>query len=149
MEAAEKLFSEADQQVIMQAIATAEKNTSGEIRLFIEDACEGNPLDRAVYVFHYLKMNKTKLRNGVLFYLAFADRKFAIIGDSGINGKVPKDFWDEIKFRMTNHFTTENFVAGLSQGITMAGAALAAHFPYAGGEDKNELSDEIVFGIKK
>ena len=138
-------FSEADLRKIEQSIALAEKNTSGEIRLFVEDNCKGNVLDRAAFIFHKLGMDKTKLRNGVLFYLAMESHHFAILGDRGINEKTGKDFWHEIKLLMQGHFTEGDFVTGLSKGIQMSGEALKVHFPYTSG-DRNELSDEIVFG---
>jgi len=142
---AEKYFTEEIRSRINTAIAAAEKKTSGEIRLFIENTCSGEVLDRAAFLFKELKMDATNERNGVLFYLAMKTQKFAILGDSGINSKVPKDFWLDIKVEMQNFFVKDEFSAGLVKGITMAGDALQKYFPYEAG-DKNELSDEIVFG---
>jgi len=93
-------------------------------------------------------MQKTELRNGVLFYLAVADRKFAILGDAGINQKVPANFWDEIKNDVIAHFKEGDFVGGLSQGIIKAGEQLKAHFPYQE-DDVNELDNEISFDDEK
>ena len=139
----------ADEQLqIKAAIAEAEKSTSGEIRLFIEDDCKENVLDRAAFIFNELGMHKTKERNGVLIYLAMDSHHFAIIGDGGINSKVKKDFWHDIKLEMQHHFTAGDFVTGLKNGIEMTGDALKEYFPYHK-SDKNELSDEIVFGKKK
>ena len=141
-------FKESDRQQIMAAIKEAEKNTSGEIRLFIEEECGENVLDRAAFIFTELSMQKTKERNGVLFYLATGSKQFAILGDSGIHAKVEKDFWHAIKHEMQNYFTEGNFVKGLTNGIKMSGEALKTHFPHVKG-DKNELSDDIVFGKKR
>jgi uncharacterized membrane protein len=141
---AEDRLSESDRKEILAAIKAAEKNTSGEIRLFIEDVCGENVLDRAAFIFTNLKIDKTKERNGVLFYLALESRQFAILGDQGINSKVEKDFWHEIKAVMQNHFTEGDFVKGLRKGITMAGEALQKHFSYQK-DDSNELPDDIVF----
>jgi uncharacterized membrane protein len=138
-------FTEDIRSSINTAIAAAEKKTSGEIRLFIENNCAGEVLDRAAFLFKELKMDATRERNGVLFYLAIKAQKFAILGDSGINSKVPKDFWLDIKVEMQNYFVKEDFAGGLVKGITMAGEALQKYFPYLK-DDKNELSDEIVFG---
>lgn len=142
---AEDKFSEEERLRIEAAIADAEKNTSGEIRLFIEDECGLNVLDRAAFIFRELKMHKTKERNAVLFYLALDSRQFAIIGDTGINSKVHTDFWYEIKLAMQNHFTEGDFEHGLRNGVKMTGEALRKYFPYQK-NDKNELSNEIVFG---
>jgi len=142
-----KYFSEESKLRIRNAIRTAELNTSGEIRVHVEKRCKGDVLDRAAYIFGKLKMHKTELRNGVLFYLAIEDHKFAILGDAGINQKVPDDFWENIKEEMEVDFIEGNFADGLSKGIVMAGNQLKEHFPYQV-DDVNELSNEISFGEK-
>jgi uncharacterized membrane protein len=141
---ADNNFNISDRELITAAISEAEKNTSGEIRLFIEDKCGENVLDRAAFVFTQLGMQNTKDRNGVLFYLAFDSRQFAIIGDAGIHAKVKDDFWNEIKSLMASHFKNGEFVAGLTKGIQMSGEALRKYFPYQS-DDKNELPNDIVF----
>lgn len=141
---AKELFTEELQQKVVQAIEQAELNTSGEVRVHVDDHCKGNVLDRAAYIFEKLEMQKTELRNGVLFYLAVADRKFAILGDAGINQKVPSIFWDEIKNNVIAHFKEGDFAGGLSEGIIKAGEQLKAHFPYQE-DDINELDNEISF----
>jgi uncharacterized membrane protein len=140
----EKFFSTEEKKQITDAIAQAELNTSGEIRLHMEGHCKIDVLDRAAYVFEKLEMNKTTQRNGVLFYLAVYDRKFAIIGDAGINQLVAADFWNETKETMLSFFKEGKFADGLAKGILMAGDQLKANFPYQS-DDVNELSDEISF----
>ena len=145
---ASERFNESDRRQILDTIKEAEKNTSGEIRLFIEDDCGEHVLDRAAFIFTELELHKTKERNAVLFYLATDSRQFAILGDQGIHSKVEKDFWHAIKHEMQNHFTEGDFVKGLTNGIRMSGEVLKQHFPHKK-KDKNELSDEIVFGKRK
>jgi len=145
MSAAQDSFTLEQRDQILASIHDAELRTSGEIRLFVENKCDDNVLDRAAFIFHKLKMDKTKERHGVLFYLALASRKFAIIGDSGINSKVSKDFWFDIKLEMQNYFVAGDFVSGLNKGIQMAGEALEKNFPRQK-NDQNELPDDIVFG---
>lgn len=140
----ENFFSKDEKQQITDAIAKAEVNTSGEIRLHMEGHCNLDVLDRAAYVFEKLHMHKTDQRNGVLFYLAVHDHKFAILGDAGINMLVPANFWDEIKESMIGYFKEGKFADGLSTGILMAGEQLKAHFPFHK-DDLNELTDEISF----
>ena len=140
-----KLLSVYDENSVKQAIINAELNTSGEIRVHIEDKCTADVLDRAAYVFEKLEMHKTKLRNGVLFYLATKDRKFAVIGDAGINAVVPPSFWEDMKSEMVEHFRKDKFADGLVYGIEKTGEHLKKHFPHKQ-DDKNELSDEISFG---
>ncbi len=144
----EKYFSEENKLQITNAIRVAEDDTSGEIRVHIEKHCKSDVLDRAAYIFDKLEMQKTQLRNGVLFYLAVEDKKFAILGDAGINEKVPENFWEEIKADVISHFKEGKFADGLSKGIIKAGKQLKAHFPHQD-DDVNELSDEISFGNGK
>lgn len=140
-----KNFSEEDKLQITNAIRVAETNTSGEIRVHIENHCKGDVLDRAAYVFEKLEMHKTKLRNGVLFYLAVKDHKFAILGDGGINDKVEDDFWECTKETVISKLKEGLFADGLAEGIIRAGERLKEHFPYQE-DDENELPDEISFG---
>jgi len=140
----ENFFTTEEKKQITDSIAQAELNTSGEIRLHVEGKCKIDVLDRAAYVFEKLEMHETAQRNGVLFYLAVNDRKFAIIGDSGINQLVAADFWNETKETMLEFFKEEKFAEGLSKGILMAGEQLKTNFPYQS-NDVNELSDEISF----
>lgn len=141
----QKYFTEADQLQITNAIRVAETNTSGEIRVHIETKCVGDVLDRAAYIFEKLEMHKTALRNGVLFYLAVEDRKFAILGDAGINQKVPENFWESTKEVVIGKLKEGKLSEGLSKGIVKAGEQLKTHFPYQK-DDVNELSDDISFG---
>jgi uncharacterized membrane protein len=142
MSKTEDFLSKADEQEIVQAIVEAEKNTSGEIRVHIEEHSEKSPLDRAQEVFFELNMNETQDRNGVLFYICVSDKKFAIIGDKGINDAVESDFWDDTKDTVIANFKEGNFKKGLVDGILKAGQRLKHYFPYQS-DDTNELSNEI------
>jgi len=141
---AKDFFTREDQQQIVEAIKKAEKNTSGEIRVHIENYKKKTVLDRAAYWFKKLAMHKTELRNGVLFYLAVDSRQFAILGDVGINRKVGNDFWIEVRDVMVEHFKKDEFTQGLSKGIEMTGEKLKVFFSYQT-DDVNELPDEISF----
>jgi uncharacterized membrane protein len=134
-----------EEQEIVAAITAAEKETSGEIRVHIENTSSIAAYDRALLVFEELKMHETELKNGVLIYLAVADKAFAICGDKGINDLVPTDFWDTTKEAMLFHFKNGNFKEGLIDGIQKAGSQLKSYFPWQK-EDTNELSNEISKG---
>ena len=139
-----KRFTSEEKERIIQAIRDAEKNTSGEIRVHIENHCPKAALDQAAQMFAELKMHKTALRNGVLIYLALQDRQFAIIGDAGINAKVPDNFWDSTKSLMLEQFRQGELCNGLCRGIQEVGRQLKNLFPYQS-DDVNELPDEISF----
>ncbi|MBI1838541.1 MAG: TPM domain-containing protein [Flavobacteriia bacterium] len=137
-------FTEIQQRSIQMSIENAELNTSGEIRVHLESKCKKEPMERAIEVFNKLKMIETAERNGVLFYFAVDDQKFAILGDKGINDIVGDYFWDEIKNQMLIEFKRKQFSVGLCQGIEMAGLKLKTHFPHQK-DDKNELTNDISF----
>lgn len=141
-----KLLSEIEETQILESIKDAETQTSGEIKLHIESNCKGDSVERAVEVFVKLKMHETDLRNGVLFYVATESKKFAIIGDKGINEKVSENFWENTKEKMKGYFIKQEFAKGIIEGIKMAGEQLHVFFPYDSATDKNELSDDISFG---
>lgn len=139
------MFSPQDQEKIKNAIISAEKNTSGEIKVHIELYCKTNPMQRAIQLFNQLELYRTAARNGVLIYLAYKDHKFAILGDEGIHTIVGQDFWDTTKDVMIGHFKNGQYLQGLCEGIEKAGEQLKTNFPYQS-DDKNELSDDISFG---
>ncbi len=138
------LTAEEEKQVV-EAIRTAEKNTSGEIRVHLEKTSKIDVYERALEVFHMLKMDNTKLQNGVLIYVAVEDKTFVIFGDEGINNVVEDDFWESTKNIMQGHFKRGHFKQGLVDGILKAGKQLEVHFPWEV-DDKNEISDDISIG---
>lgn len=142
---ASDFFTLQQKEAINKAVQDAELETSGEIRVHVENNCEGDVLDRAATVFDKLGMTRTEQRNGVLFYVAVKSHKFAILGDMGINAKVPDDFWETTKTLMLEHFKKGQFTEGLVEGITLAGKELKAWFPYQT-DDVNELPDDLSFG---
>jgi uncharacterized membrane protein len=138
------IFTDEEQQRIRMAIEDAEQHTSGQLRVCIEKTCSETVLDRAAKYFHQLDMHKTKLRNGVLIYVAVVDRKFAIIGDAGINKVVPENFWDDTRDDMLQHFKAGNLVEGIVTGLEISGNHLQKYFPHKDGGN-NELPDDIAF----
>ena len=144
----DKYFTEKQKSDMVAAIQDAEKDTSGEIRIHIENHSRKAPLDRAAQVFAELEMHKTALRNGVLIYVALKDHTLAIIGDIGINQKVPSDFWNNVKEQLVHSFKEGKVSEGLSEAVRTVGKQLKTLFPYQS-DDVNELSDDISFGKDK
>lgn len=136
--------------LLVEAIRQAELATSGEIRVHLEEECStSDPMVRAEQVFLELGMHRTAQRNGVLFYVAWTSRQFAVIGDAGINSAVPDDFWEQTKEMVLSHFRRQQYVVGLEQGVKLVGEQLRRYFPYNAATDKNELDDSISFGKKQ
>jgi len=145
MSKVENFLTAEEEQEIIEAIRDAEKNTSGEIRVHIEQDSELDAFERAMEVFHYLKMDNTKQQNGVLIYVAVDAKTFVIYGDQGINDVVPENFWDSTKDVMQSHFKANRFKQGLIESVLKAGEQLEKHFPWIHG-DIDELSNEISKG---
>jgi len=141
----EDFLSLQEEEQIIAAIRKAESHTSGEIRVHIEKRTEIDAYERAMEVFHFLKMDTTRLRNGVLIYLAIDDKNFVIFGDQGINDVVAHDFWDSTRDIMLDHFKSGDFKQGLIEGVLKAGEQLETHFPWED-RDKNELPNRISKG---
>lgn len=138
-------FSREEKKDIVEAIRLAEKDTSGEIRVYFERSTKNmSVMDRAYRAFEKLKMDSTAEGNGVLFYVAFGDHECAIIGGAGIHAKVGNQFWEEELEILQSHFRRDEYVSGLQQAIRLAGERLAQYFPYQR-DDVNELDDEIYF----
>lgn len=144
MPTAKNFFTEAEQKMLVQAIAKAEEHTSGEIRLHIENFCPGNELTRAKKVFTALKMDATSERNGVLIYIATLSHKIAVIGDEGIHQKVQAEFWNTLVKDLIKKFKEGRKAEALSECIIECGAQLGKYFPRKN-EDKDELSNTISY----
>lgn len=142
-----EFFSAKDKEQIVQAIRDAERETSGEVRIFVESKNPMvNVMDRAAEIFFDLKMQNTEHRNAVLLYIAMKDKELALFGDEGIYEKVGADFWNSEVKSMIARFSKENISDGIEQCIQHIGQTLKEKFPYEAATDKNELPDDIVFG---
>ena len=142
-----KLFSATDREAIHSAIRKAEEGTSGELRLFLEDHCASDTLDRASYIFEKLQIKSTGARNGVLIYIAVLDHRFCVIGDSGIHSRVGDAFWEEIRNKMQMQFKDGKLREGIIEAIEAVGKKFKVLFPQKSKDDSNELPDDIVFGL--
>lgn len=141
-----RLIPREEEKTIVEAIKLAEKQTSGEIRVHIESECkEKSPIARAIFIFDAIGMHQTKLRNGVLIYVALKSKKFAIIGDSGINAVIPDNFWNSTRDSLKEHFKIGKITEGIKEAILSTGEILKKEFPYQS-DDINEQSDEISYG---
>ena len=142
-----EFFSANDKAEIVEAIRLAEKETSGEIRIYVESKnAYMDPIDRAAEIFFKLKMQETDPRNAVLLYIAMDHHELALFADEDIYQKAGKAYWDEEVRRMIANFTRDNISKGIAQCVREIGETLKEKFPYIPTEDKNELPDEIVFG---
>ena len=144
-----KFLTKEQEQTIVSAIKTAETNTSGEVRVHIEDRCKAkDPIDRAKQVFADLNMHETELKNGVIVYVATKDHKMAVWGDEGIHSNVGQEFWNDVLELMKKNFMAEDYESGLRDAVLLIGEKLRQFFPYQS-DDVNELDDDISYGKKR
>jgi len=142
-----RFFSKEENSLIVEAIREAERQTSGEIRVYVESRCRFvDPLDRAAEVFWSLKMDYTERHNSVLLYVAIKDHQFAIFADTGIHQQLGNEFWQQQVNVLGQYFRSEHYAEALIHVIRDIGIALHQHFPYDPDTDRNELPDDIVFG---
>jgi uncharacterized membrane protein len=143
-----KVFTERDLADIAEAVGRAERTTSAEIRVHLEQRVHHHrgeapdTMRRAQEVFHHLEMHKTRDRNGVLVYLALADRKLAIIGDEAIHARVGDAYWARVRDLMVQHLKSEAPRDAIVHAVEDVGRVLAEHFPRRS-DDTDELSNEV------
>lgn len=140
-------LSEADLDRIAEAIAAAEKTTSGELRVHV--VARLLPLEnarrRAIREFFRLGMDRTKDSSGVLLFVAARSSRFEIVADKGINEKIEPGVWREIASEITDHIHEKGLGDGLEHGVHRISGLLASRFPVRS-DDVNELPDEVSFG---
>ena len=132
------------QRRIADAITDAERHTTGEICVHVTPRCRGDVMKRAVKTFNRLHLYTTKRRNAVLIFIAYDDRKLAILGDTGTNNAVPQGFWDGEVEELTRYLKAGRPVDGLCAIIARMGERLSQYFP-GERDDENELSNEVTY----
>jgi len=137
-----------DSRRIEEAIRQAERRTSGEIRVSVSRFFWGDVRRVAERAFARLGMMATRHRNGILFFIVPARRRFVVLGDEGIHARVGQEFWERVTAAVSEHLRDGDFTLGLVHGIETVGEQLALHFPFDPTTDANELPDEIDFGRK-
>lgn len=141
---ASDLLTDEQEQRIIKQIQQAEKKTSGEIRVHIENQCSGDALTRAARIFHELGMDETEQQNGVLIYIACDDHKAAVYAGKGIHKQVEDHFWNDVLQVLIEHFKKEEYEEGIADAVQIVGKKLTEMYPYERG-DVNELRDDISY----
>jgi uncharacterized membrane protein len=136
------LISRLDDRRIVDAIAAAERSTSGEIRVCISQHPQPDALSAARRQFCRLKMERTKRRNGVLIYFVPHTRQFAVWGDVAVHEKGGDDLWREVVTGMTPMLKEGKYTEAVVFSVQRVGEVLARHFP-PDPADRNELPDRL------
>ncbi len=129
----------------MEVIRQVESGTSGEIRVHVQRASTNNVMNDAKKFFRKNRMHRTRERNGVLIFISWKSRAFAILGDEGIHRIVGDVFWNETRDRMNAHFLKNELKEGIIVGLRSVGEKLKAAFPPRA-DDCNELPNTVTEG---
>jgi len=80
----------------------------------------------------------------VLIYASSAERRVEIVADDAIHAKVGETAWNEAVRAAVQAIRGGDAAAGLIAAIERCGAALAEHFPAAGGAPRPPPADELT-----
>lgn len=115
---------------IVDAIRDAENLSSGQIRVHLSKKwIESDPTARAQQLFDQYRMADTPSRNSVLIYVNLRKRKFAILGDAGINQAVEPHFWQKIALELTENLRSTQSERAIGFTVTSIGQTLKKYFP--------------------
>jgi uncharacterized membrane protein len=140
-----QLLRNIDAARVKEAIARAERRTSGEIMVSVAPIFWGSIEKAAQKAFVRLGIAHTKEHNGVLIFVVPGRKKFMVIGDSGIHAKVGQEFWEAVAGQLSGHFRKGDFTGGLVSAVDVIGEKLERHFPYDAASDVNGLPDDVDF----
>jgi uncharacterized membrane protein len=137
-----RMLRSIDVERVRQAIADAEHQTSGHIRVSLAPFFWGSVEKAADRAFTRLGMG-TRQRNAVLLFVVPARRRFVVLGDEGIHAHVGPEFWQHVSAAIAERFQKRDFTGGLVHGVETVGSELAAHFPYDTAAAEHEPPDDV------
>lgn len=141
-------FSQADLDEIKGVVQEAEKHTSGEIKVKIISKFDSGTSDlrqQAEIEFQREGLHNTRGKTGVLVLMVLGERRFTILGDSGIYSQIAQGYWDTLAGRMSSAFQAGNYSSGICEIVEKIGRILSVFFPRRN-DDVNELSDDVITG---
>ena len=115
---------------IVEAIRVAEESSSGQIRVHLSKKwMDKAPLCRARQLFRQYKIAETPFRNSVLIYVNLRQRKFAILGDTGMSQAVGPQYWRKIELELTDNLRSTQNERAIALTVASVGQALKTYFP--------------------
>ena len=101
---------------------------------------------RAERAFYEQGLHKTKEGTGILIFLSVLERRAQILADRAIDARVPPGTWDLLVRNLVQGIRADHPTKALCDAIAQCGDLLAIHFPAHGGDNPNELPDELIRG---
>lgn len=139
----EHFITDEEEALLVEAIRSEEKRTNAEIRVCVTDKLIFRPKRYAWRLFDRIGMRATKNRNAALIVMMPRVKQIVVIGDTGLDGKVPPEYWDDAVKAMIGRMHEAGPLASLHEGLKRLGDTLAEHWP-ATEDDVNELPDDLL-----
>lgn len=99
--------------------------------------------ERAVRAFFEKELYRTKDETGVLIFISLLEHKVWILGDRGINAKIPQNSWQALAGELSRGLREGRACEALCSVIDSCGAELARHFPHTT-DDIDELKNDLI-----
>ena len=99
--------------------------------------------ERAMRAFYEKGLYRTGHETGILIFISIFERKVWILGDRGINARIPPESWQQLVQVLATGIRDGHACEALCKVITSCGEELSRHFPRES-DDINELQDEIL-----
>jgi putative membrane protein len=99
--------------------------------------------ERAVRAFYEKGLYRTRDETGILIFLSLLERKVWILGDRGIDKKIPRDRWQAMARELSLGMRENRACEALCTVISACGEELGRHFPRKS-DDTNELADDVI-----
>lgn len=125
-------------------IAAAEQLTSAELRVVVTRSSWFGIKNKAHRLFTKYGLNKTVQRNAVMILVDTRSRELLIYGDEGVDERVGRDFWNDVRDAMVDELREGHLADGLATGIRLVGEKLASIFP-ADSTNRNGLANDVIF----
>lgn len=100
--------------------------------------------ERAVRAFFEKELYRTRDATGILIFVSLLEHKVWILGDRGIDEKIPPGFWNNLAVELAAGIREGHPCETLCSTIARCGEELKKHFPRKP-DDKNELTNELIF----
>jgi putative membrane protein len=99
--------------------------------------------ERALRAFYEKGLHRTRAETGILIFISALERRVWILGDRGINEKIPPGSWQVLASELAAGIRSGQATGALCHVIAGCGNELARHFPRRA-DDRNELTDEVL-----
>jgi putative membrane protein len=93
--------------------------------------------------FHNLGLNRTKTRQGIMFFVSFDEKYVEIISDTTVSSKIKDDYWQEIIDEFVKDVKKKELSNGYLKAIDSCSEILIKEFPIQE-DDENELPNDVI-----